>query len=140
MTNTFTCLLVDDDEDDLEIFEIALNDTGESYQCITAANGVDALQKLEKEEAFTPDFIFLDLNMPVMNGVECLREIKKNVRLRDIPVIIYSTSSYIKDIEEMKRLGAAHFFTKPSSIDALSKILLALFQKESLPFSLSHED
>jgi len=138
MAKNLICLLVDDDEDDREIFEIALKDTGAPFDYLAESNAEDALQKLKNEETFIPDFIFLDLNMPIMNGKQCLREIKEIPRLRAVPVIIYTTSSYIKDIEETKQLGASHFFTKPSSTGALTKILSALFQNETLPFSLSH--
>ena len=138
MRESITCFLVDDDEDDHEIFEIALKKTGKNYRLVSARNGADALQKLENEDSFKPDFIFLDLNMPVMNGKACLQEIKQKTRLTAIPVIIYSTSSYAKDIEEVKRLRATHFFTKPSSTNVLTTILLALFQKETLPFLLPY--
>ncbi|MDP9230217.1 MAG: response regulator, partial [Bacteroidota bacterium] len=64
---------------------------------------------------------------------------KKNPRLSHIPVIIYTTSSHRKDIEETKQLGAAHFLIKPSSIASLTQILSGIFQQQSLPFSLNQE-
>ena len=83
------------------------------------------------------DFILMDLNMPIMNGKQCLIEIKKNPRLASIPIIIYTTSSYQRDIEELKQLGAAHFLIKPANIDNLVKILSGLFEMQAKSFSLS---
>ncbi len=134
-----SCLLIDDDADDREIFGIALEDVDKACKCITAVNGIDAFEKLNDDKTFIPDFIFLDLNMPLMGGKEFLREIKKTPCLSHVPVIIYTTSSYQKDIEETKLLGAAHFLVKPSNINRLTQILSGLFQKQLLSFSLNQE-
>ena len=122
---TYQCFLVDDDSDDLKIFALAMEEVDSSIQCVTATNGVEALEKLRDEE-FIPDVIFLDLNMPRMNGKQCLIEMKKIDRLKDVPVIMYSTSSDRRDVEETLHLGAAHFLTKPSNISALTKSLTEL--------------
>ena len=132
-----TCFLIDDDPDDREIFCIALEDTNKGFKCITAPNGKEALQKLSTDDSFRPDYIFLDLNMPVMNGKQCLQEIKKIPRLESVPVIIYTTSSYVKDMEETKELGATHFLTKPSRIDRLTRLLEELIENNNLPFAIS---
>jgi CheY-like chemotaxis protein len=124
--SNLTCFLVDDDLDDLEIFALAVEDLHGTIQCVTALDGVEAIEKLRSDESFVPDFIFLDLNMPRMNGKQCLLEIKKIKRLFSIPVIIYSTSSNRRDIDETLQLGAAHFLTKPSSISSLTKELSTL--------------
>ncbi len=134
MVKDLSCLLIDDDEDDREIFTIALKEADKTSKCFTAINGKDALHKLKADETFIPDFIFLDLNMPILNGKQCLQEIKKDPRLCRIPVTIYTTSTFQKDIEEVKELGAAYFLIKPSNVDDLSKILSAIFQKQTLPF------
>jgi CheY-like chemotaxis protein len=126
MSRSLTCFLVDDDEDDREIFIIALRDLGEHIHCVLASDGMDALEKL-RATAELPDFIFLDLNMPRMDGKECITEIKKDKRLNDIPVVIYSTSSNANDREDATRLGAMHFFTKPPSISALTHALSDIF-------------
>jgi CheY-like chemotaxis protein len=128
MVSPITCFLVDDDADDLEIFSIAAAEVQRSIVCVTAVDGVDALQKLRSNERFTPDFIFLDLNMPRMNGKQTLVEIKKIPRLATVPVIIYSTSARPLDVEETLQLGAFHFLTKPSSITKLTKELAALIK------------
>lgn len=129
-----TCFLIDDDIDDQEIFALALSQIGEQFQCLVANNGYEGLQIL-KNQIKLPHYIFLDLNMPRMNGKECLKEIKKIDRLKNIPVIIYSTSSSIIDIADARSLGASDFITKPFSVKDLTDILRDLFikQKEALP-------
>lgn len=139
MVRDLSCFIVDDDEDDREILMIALKEVCDNPDCTIAVNGKDALSKLQVDEHFVPDYIFLDLNMPVLNGKECLKEIKKTPRLDTIPVIIYTTSSYYKDVEELEKLGSSHFLVKPSAIDDLIRILSSIFQKQPLPFLLNAE-
>jgi CheY-like chemotaxis protein len=117
-----TFFLIDDDEDDRELFQIALEDSDFEISYTSASNGQEALNILLGNEAL-PDFIFLDLNMPQMDGRECLKELKKHPVLAGIPVIIFSTSSDPRDIVETKQLGAFDFITKPSKISDLTKIL-----------------
>jgi len=130
-----TCLLIDDDPDDREIFALALDEADKSHRYLTAQNGFEALELL-KGDSSRPDYIFLDLNMPLMDGKECLREIKKIEHLSDVPVIIYSTSSYAKDVEDTKLLGATYFLTKPSSIRTLTNFLVDILKQKTLPFYL----
>ena len=115
--------IADDDSDDREIFIEALKGIDEYCDCITAFDGQEALFKLTKGMLKLPDFIFLDLNMPRMSGKQCLTEIKKDKKLQQIPVIIYSTSAEKKDIEETIKLGAAFFLQKPNRFDDLSRAL-----------------
>jgi DNA-binding response OmpR family regulator len=122
------CFLIDDDLDDQEIFALALQEVDENFKCLTANSGYEALQKLSFANSVVPDYIFLDLNMPRMNGKECLIEIKKFEKLNKIPVIIYSTSSSQNDIIDAQRLGASNFITKPFSIAELTDKLLDFFK------------
>jgi CheY-like chemotaxis protein len=116
-------LLVDDDADDRFFFQRAVKKIDGSYECITAQNGEDALEKL-RAAARLPDYIFLDLNMPLMNGKACLAELKRDERLKNIPVIIYTTSNFSKDFEDTMKMGAAHYMTKTSDINLLSGIIV----------------
>ncbi|MEP6514446.1 MAG: response regulator [Parafilimonas sp.] len=125
-----TFLIVDDDADDCEFFCEAVSEIDASVKCITIHSGEDALQKLRTGIKQLPDFIFLDLNMPRMNGRQCLIELKKDTRLKNIPVIIYSTSSAQKDIDETRQLGAAYFLTKPSDFQKLRKEIIFVLKKE----------
>ncbi|KQS26813.1 response regulator [Dyadobacter sp. Leaf189] len=115
-------LLIDDDEDDQEIFLSALENAADSVKCVAFSNAVQAFEKLQKNELDT-DIIFLDLNMPLMNGQEFLTQLKKQQDLKDIPVIILSTSSNQNTIQQAKKLGAVDFITKPHSFDDLVQIL-----------------
>jgi CheY-like chemotaxis protein len=114
--------IADDDPDDQELFIQALQELDEYCTCETALNGEEALAKLNNT-SILPSLIFLDLNMPRINGKECLINIKKNERLLHIPVIIYSTSAHQKDIDETIQLGAAFFFQKPNRFEELSRSL-----------------
>jgi len=121
-----TCFLVEDDEEDQEIFLLALKHVNESVKCIMAGNGVEAITMLINT-AEAVDIIFLDLNMPLMNGKQFLRERKKYSSLANIPVIIYSTSSEPADKDEALSLGARDFITKPTYIADLVKVLSRFF-------------
>ena len=114
-----TIMIIDDDPDDVQLFCEAVAEIDPLYNCLVAYNGEEALKLLQNINT-TPDFIFLDLNMPRMNGKQCLAQFKK-IPLFSIPVIIYTTSKLKKDIEECLRLGAATFLTKPMKFDALIK-------------------
>ncbi|MBO9572516.1 MAG: response regulator, partial [Chitinophagaceae bacterium] len=111
------------DIDDQELFVEAIGEIDKSIKCLTAANCEEALDLLRNRKIELPDLIFLDLNMPRLNGKQCLAELKKESHLNHIPVIIYSTSSEKRDIEETSRLGAAYFLTKPNKFDDLCKAL-----------------
>lgn len=119
-------LLVDDDTDDISIFESVLIEVNPSKRFLSAEDGKDALEQLRSMPATLPELIFLDLNMPRMNGKEFLTELKKDHKLKDIPVIIYSTSSYKKDKEDVLNLGAIGFITKPTNTNDLKNILHAI--------------
>ncbi|RKN83698.1 response regulator [Ulvibacterium marinum] len=114
-------MIVDDDDDDIDFFCQAIRKIDPTYTCMSATDGEAALQKLQNETNALPDFIFLDLNMPRMDGKTCLRELKKQEKLKDIPVIIYTTSSHPQEREETLQLGAAHFLTKAYSIKMLQE-------------------
>jgi CheY-like chemotaxis protein len=128
MKDDATIFLIDDDSDDREIFALALEEIFPSYHFVIAKNGVEALDKLRSGDV-KPDYIFLDLNMPRMNGKQCLAEIKKEPALDKIPVIIYSTSSESHHKEQMITMGASAFVTKPPVIPELISSLKDVFDK-----------
>ncbi|MGZ3885547.1 MAG: response regulator [Bacteroidia bacterium] len=121
-------LLIDDDSDDSELFLIAMEDTKINAKCMTFSGCAEALLYLHTAETL-PDFIFLDLNMPKMDGRECLCELKKALKIKDIPVVIFSTSTETKDKDETAALGAVDFIGKPSKVSELSAILDRFFTK-----------
>lgn len=118
-------LLVDDDEDDREFLLQVLGDSFPDVACTTAVNGRDALEQLED---YRPDIIFLDLNMPLMDGRQFLRLIKQRTDLAEIPIVILSTSSDIETITETKSLGARDFITKPDKLSGWVGLVERIFQ------------
>lgn len=123
-------LLIDDDEDDHEIFITAVKAISANVKCTALHNAKEALLLL-KENKLKPDVIFLDLNMPIMNGQEFLLAIKNVEELKEIPVIIFSTSSHQPTIELMKDLGAENFITKPERYNELIEILTPLINNQT---------
>jgi CheY-like chemotaxis protein len=116
-----TILLVDDDPDDIEIFNDAIKEIDNSITLITAHNGVAALQILTSDILEKPDHIFLDINMPLMNGIECLEKIRNEEKL-DIPVTIYTTSRHYSEYNRSVQLGA-DFLQKPHDYSSLLVVL-----------------
>ena len=119
----FLFFMIDDDADDREFFSFALAKTDYNVDYSTAKDGEDALKYLEKNKDFVPNFIFLNLNMPRVNGIECLAEMRKINRLKNVPIYIYSTSILDKDKAETLKLGANDHIIKPSSLKRLTEIL-----------------
>jgi CheY-like chemotaxis protein len=124
-------LIVDDDAEDLELFVQAVAELDESVNCVEAYNGIEAL-KILKRNSWLPNYIFLDINMPLMNGKKCLEEIKKDESYKQIPVIIYSTTNDINQIEECKKLGATDFLTKPDSFEVLKSSLQIILNLQQI--------
>jgi CheY-like chemotaxis protein len=116
-------LLADDDADDANLFCEALTRIAPTMKCLTVENGRQAFELLSEHQAEPPHVIFLDINMPIMDGWECLRKLKENSDYQHIPVIMYSTSSARKDIEMAYNLGALLFLTKPEDFHELCEIL-----------------
>jgi len=112
-------MIVDDDEDDRELFCEAVSLISDDLKCVDAHDGEYALQYLRDQERVMPRFIFLDLNMPRLNGAQCLAEIKKIEHLKEIPVIIYSTSNHQLDKQQTKELGASGFVHKHTDFQML---------------------
>lgn len=123
-------LLVDDDRDDRELFCEALADVSNEINCQTAASANEALELLSALHPGKPDVIFLDINMPLVSGWECLTQLKKNEQYKDIPVIIYSTSSHSRDREIARDLGAHRFITKPHDYKVLINVLTEVVTEE----------
>jgi CheY-like chemotaxis protein len=110
-------MIVDDDEEDCDLLTDAIKTVDSTIDCVKVFSGEKAIDLLATD--YRPDFIFLDINMPVSDGKKCLAEIGKNEAKNDIPVIIYTTSKRKVDIEETHDLGAVHFITKPTALKEL---------------------
>ena len=127
LTTTITnIVLAEDDIDDQNIFQIAMQEIDPSVQVQFVANGKELLQLLQN---YRPDIIFLDLEMPYKNGLQCLIEIRDNPRLATLPVIVFSSTTKPANIQTAYEMGAHLFFIKPpiysdylSSIKAIFKL------------------
>lgn len=118
-------LNVDDDSDNLEMFCEAVKEINPSIDCLQAMSAEEALQLLNKTERL-PDFIFLDMNMPLIDGKSCLKLIRRNFRLSDLTVFMLSSSCDNNEIQECSSLGA-RFLRKEKShrrlVEALRKVI-----------------
>ncbi len=121
--------LADDDTDDVEIFQYALNTVHPQCMLTVAVNGVELLEKLHQAAAL-PDLVFVDINMPLMNGFETIEKIKTDDRLKDIPVIFYSTSFEQPERKRAFELGADHYLMKPNDVTVLKNIIRELLEKD----------
>ena len=138
MVLTKNIFLVDDDVDDQLFFTDALKEIDSSITCSIANNGREALEQLRSLSSL-PEILFLDLNMPFMNGYECLSQLKSESRLSRIPVVIFTTSNDPRDAELTHQLGAEVFLSKPNEFSKLrsklEKILMLDFKGNSHLFS-----
>lgn len=123
-----TILYADDDVDDCELVVEALEKIDPKINCVMANDGLDALRILNEDDKL-PDYIFLDVNMPVMDGKNCLIELKKDDRLKEIPVVIYSTTQDRDEIQELYAIGASEFLKKPNTFADLCVSLKAVIGK-----------
>lgn len=121
MSQTF--LLADDDSDDHELFAAALAELDRSIVFDKALDGLQLINQLIEQKVARPDIIFLDLNMPLMNGWRCLEALKKIEEIKHIPVIIYSTSDQQLEEQRAEEMGALCFLRKPESFSTLISIL-----------------
>jgi CheY-like chemotaxis protein len=130
MKHSKRVMLIDDDPDDQLFFRDAIQIVQPELHCELTSNCQEALRKLESPPP--PEYIFLDLNMPVMNGFECLVYLKNQENYKDIPVVIFTTSKNLNDIAKTQQLGARWFMTKPDDFKVLCKKLSKILQKDSL--------
>ena len=124
-----TFMIIDDDGDDREIFGEALRQIDPALNLVACESGEEAFTLLLKQ-SIKPDFIFLDMNMPGMNGRQCLIKFRAHAELLELPVIIYTTSNRMEDAEEVKRIGAVAFLTKPTSMEVLKQAISFALQRK----------
>jgi CheY-like chemotaxis protein len=121
-------LLADDDPDDCSFFKEALEGLNIAATLTIVNDGEELMELLNNEEgednyAPLPDVIFLDINMPRKNGYECLAEIKKNKKLQDLPVVIFSTSNAQDKISLLFKIGAQVYIHKPRDFEQLKQVI-----------------
>lgn len=116
-------VLADDDADDRMFFTDAFEELKITTKVKTFNDGVELMDYLHTEDAVFPNVLFLDLNMPRKSGLECLSEIKKSDKFKDIAIAIYSTSASEEDIERTFVMGANIYIKKPNDFKTLKKVL-----------------
>ena len=116
-------LLADDDMDDRLFFEDAVEELFTSYKLSTVTDGVELMELLFDNSEQLPDILFLDINMPRKNGCECLEEIKANEILKNIPVVIFSTSLDMEIVNKLYEMGAHYYIRKPGDFNVLKKVI-----------------
>ncbi|MFT3796228.1 response regulator [Flavobacterium sp.] len=123
MSTPKRCFFIDDDEDDRDFFCTALQNINPEIECLFAKDGTEAIDQLVASPEMVPDYIFIDMNMPLMDGKQCLAAIREIDRLDQVPVYLYSTSGAPKLIDEVLQMGAKEFLIKPTSMNALEQLL-----------------
>jgi CheY-like chemotaxis protein len=128
MKNIF---LADDDADDCIFFQEALKEVAIPVHLTVSNNGLELMSNLELLMVHPPpDVIFLDLNMPLKNGFECLKEIRETPKLKDIPVVIFSTTNNNDTVDKTFRQGANFYICKPHSFRLLVKAIENILTRE----------
>jgi len=143
----FVVLMADDDEDDCLLVGKAFQEIGIAHDLRFVGDGKELLDYLYNEGDFAdpgkysrPNLILLDLNMPVIDGREALAKIKSDPQLKDIPILILSTSREARDIELSKKAGASSFLSKPEVFEDLTgmleKFCMAILHNPNIPFQV----
>jgi CheY-like chemotaxis protein len=137
MQTTLSILLADDDADDCIFFKEAVEELFLCPHLLTMPDGEQLMEYLNYEANKLPDILFLDLNMPRKNGFECLSEIKLNPKLKQLPVIVFSTSFEQEVVNLLYKNGAQYFIRKPSEFSQFKKIIhqaiLTLVTPQNIP-------
>jgi CheY-like chemotaxis protein len=122
-TDALRIVLADDDEDDRNFFQEAFDEVKVKNSLHMVHDGQQLMNYLSKIDGMLPDIIFLDLNMPRKDGIQCLEEIRANKKYKDISIVIYSTSSSDDDIENTFLKGANIYIRKPNDFLKLKKAI-----------------
>jgi len=143
MTNEpLNIVFADDEENDRLLFLDALKELKIKTNVHTVNDGIELMDYLKGAVKDLPHLLFLDLNMPKKNGMECLKEIRMDEKLNDIAIAIFSTSLSEKDIEETLINGANVYINKPNSFEALiqvlNKVVMTAYTYQNTFFNKSH--
>jgi len=125
-----TIMIIDDDADDRSMFAEALMEINELIHLIPMVSCEKAIEYFNNKSAAIPDIIFLDINMPTMNGWQCLDNLREMASTKQIPVVIYTTSQSEENYEKVKNMEATYFLSKPSKFKELVKALVVVIDKE----------
>jgi CheY-like chemotaxis protein len=132
-SNNKYVLMADDDQEDCLLATEALSESGAQVNIAFVEDGIELIEylldRVQARDSRLPGLILLDLNMPRKDGREALAEIKGEPALKDIPIVIFTTSEDARDIELTMKGGAESFLTKPDSFDEWVKIMKSLTEK-----------
>ena len=129
--------LAEDDEDDRLLFNEALLVVAGSALLTESKNGLELMKNLHTTSSQFPDIIFLDLNMPLKDGFECLEEIRKERNeLANVPVVVFTTSSNKANIDVAYKLGASGYAVKPDNFEKLKNVIIQALKKDWQPGKL----
>lgn len=120
MKNELTIFYTDDDQDDLDFFKEIVSEINGNYNVITQTNGLELLYALDNPPP-TPYLIFLDINMPGINGLDVLKKVRESAQHKLLPVVMFSTSIDESIIEKSRNLGASFYMPKSNVFDQLKK-------------------
>lgn len=135
-------VLADDNKADRMLFKEALQELKIKTIVHTVNDGVELMDYLTKKDTLIPALLFLDINMPRKNGLECLKEIRSMEKLKEVAIAIFSTSSSEKDIDETFHNGANVYIKKPDDFEllkeVLNKVVSASYMYLEAPFSIEN--
>ena len=124
----FLIAVVDDDQDDRELFIDVAKEIENFLEILQFENGSTFLNYLKKSKSDLPNLVFLDLNMPIMGGMQCLVRLREFVNVDELPVVIYSTSSSTQYVDEAYSLGANLYIPKPNDFNDLKRCVDSVFK------------
>ncbi|MBK6398738.1 MAG: response regulator [Bacteroidetes bacterium] len=116
-------ILADDDDEDSTFFQIALDELFYSAKLKVVRNGVQLMDLLSSTSASSYDILFLDLNLPIKSGLECLEEIRQNQNLKNLIVVIFSTFFNIEYVQTLYEKGATYYIQKPGDFSKFKKVI-----------------
>jgi CheY-like chemotaxis protein len=125
-------ILIDDDVDDRALFREMIKNIDPGILLHEFKNGISFIRSVTSEMTLPPfDMIFMDINMPLKNGIECLRELRNDPRFNAVPIIVFTTSSNDKDIEASYTSKATLYIAKSFSFDQGVRMLQAVLDEYS---------
>ena len=130
---TKTIIVIDDDPDDIDIMQEAIQEFNPSFICKSFTHANEALKVLSKSDDGTPEYIFIDMNMPLVGGDKCLKAFRQNERFDSTVITMISTSMPDNIATMLKNSGADFTFQKPSRFEALNTILRSVFNSHRNP-------
>lgn len=138
LKNNWHILIADDDLDDHYIIKDAIEKMNVNHEFTSVYNGLELIQLLKGTgktgEKLIPDLIIMDLNMPLLDGLGALDQIKASEELQDIPVYILSTSRFDYDKQRAMELGANNFYSKPYKFEELKEIIKEIYTRTFTEF------